>query len=75
MLPDWLVLALGVVILGMIYLDRREIATAWRRPASPWSRDSEEAARSRAPSQPLNLVLGLVLGVAAVVYGVVGLVT
>jgi hypothetical protein len=73
--PDWLVLGLGLVILGMIYADRRGIADAWRSPASPWSRDRDEAMRSRSPSQPVNLMFGLPLGVAAVIYGTIGLVT
>ena len=74
-MPDWLILAVGVTILAMIYSERRSIGPAWRKPARFWSRDSQEAWSSRGPAQPLNLVLGLVLGTAAVVYGVVALVT
>jgi hypothetical protein len=30
--------------------------------------------RSRSPSQPLNVVVGMALGVAAIVYGIVALI-
>jgi len=68
-----LVLAAGVLILGMIWSDRAKIGTAWRRPARFWKRD--EYWESRAPSQPLNVVAGVILGLAAVTYGIVTLVT
>ncbi len=74
-MPDWLILAIGVTILAMIYSERGAIGPAWRQPARFWSRDPQEHLRSRGPAQPLNLVLGVVLGVGAVVYGVVALVT
>jgi hypothetical protein len=73
--PDWLAIVIGLALLGLVWSDRRGIGRAWRRPARFWSRDADEAFRSRAPSQPLNVVLGVTLGVAAIVYGVIGLIT
>ncbi len=75
MLPDWLVLGLGLAILGMIFADRRLIRSAWRRPARWYSRDPDEYMRSRGPAQPLNVLVGLPLGIAAVLYGAIGLLT
>lgn len=73
-MPDWLILMLGLVILAMVISDRRDIPAAWRRPARWWSRDPEEYWRSRAPSQPLHVVLGMILGTGAVVYGAIALI-
>jgi hypothetical protein len=74
-MPDWLPILLGVALLGLVWSDRRRIRNAWRRPARFWARDPVEGFGAQAPSQPLNLALGLVLGIAAIVYGVVGLIT
>ena len=68
-----LILLLGVVMLWMLWSDRGGIKRDWRAPANSWRVD--EAWRSRAPSQPALLVVGTPVAVAAVVYGVVSLVT
>jgi hypothetical protein len=75
-MPDWVVLILGVLILALIFADRHRVRDAWRNPSrwyAVWNFD--ETWDSRAPSQPLSVVLGIVLGVAAIVYGVVGILT
>lgn len=72
--PDWLALVLGIVILWLVFSERRDIAWSWRHPARWWSRDPEEYMRSRSPSQPLNVLVGMALGVAAIVYGIVALI-
>jgi hypothetical protein len=74
-LPGWVGIVIGVAILALVLSDRGGIRAAWRNPARWWSREPGEYWRSRAPSQPLNVVLGLVLGTAAVVYGVLWLVS
>ena len=71
--PNWLVLVLGVVMLWLVWSERHAIASSWRRPARWWRRDADEYIRSRSPSQPLNVVLGVTLGLAAIVYGIVAL--
>lgn len=68
-------LLLGVVVLWLVLSEWRGIAPAWRRPARWWSRDPEEYMRSRSPSEPLNVALGVVLGGAAVIYAIVSLIT
>ncbi|HEX6695733.1 MAG TPA: hypothetical protein VF080_03035, partial [Solirubrobacteraceae bacterium] len=72
---DWLVLLLGLVLLGMVFSERHDVPRAWKRPSSWLTRDPQEAMRSRAPSQPLNAVLGVILGLGAVVYATIALVT
>lgn len=74
-MPGWMALLLGIVVLWLVFDDRRDISAAWRSPARWWSRDPDEYFRSRAPSQPLNVVLGVTLGIAAVVYGLMTLIT
>jgi hypothetical protein len=73
-MPDWLILVFGVVILALVASDRRNIGSAWKNPARWWGWRSDEYWRSRAPSQPLNVLLGLGLGIAAVVYGLLSLI-
>jgi hypothetical protein len=70
---DWLVIVIGVALLVLVWSDRREIGRDWRHPARFWARDPRESFRSRAPSQPLSAILGVVLGIAAIAYGVVAL--
>jgi hypothetical protein len=71
-MPDWAGIVLGVVILAFVYSDRRLIRRAWHGPAR-FSR-GQEAFEARAPSQPGNLAVGVLLGVAAIAYGVYALV-
>jgi hypothetical protein len=71
-MPDWAGIVLGVVVLAFVHSDRRFIRGAWQSPARFWRADEFEA---RTPSQPGNLVAGVLLGVAAIAYGVVALVT
>jgi hypothetical protein len=70
---DWIVLIAGLALLGLTWSDRKNVRQAWKQPARWWR--PREQWDARAPSQPLNLVLGTVLGGAAVVFGVLGLVT
>lgn len=72
---DWLLLSLGLALLALVFLHRRDIPAAWRNPARWWAawRDPAEYMESRSPSQPLNVVLGVGLGMAAVIYAVVSL--
>ncbi len=70
-MPDWAGIVLGVVILAFVYSDRRLIGRAWRNPARFWRAD--EGWEARAPSQPGNAVAGIILGVAAIAYGVYSL--
>jgi len=62
-MPGWMALLLGIVVLCLVFADRRDISAAWRRPARWWSRDPDEGFRSWAPSQPLNVVVGVILGI------------
>lgn len=64
-------IVLGVALLGLVVGDRKNIGSASRKP-SRWFRQ-EEYWDSRSPSQPLNVVLGVGLGLAALIYGVVTL--
>jgi hypothetical protein len=73
--PDWLAIVVGAAVLALVWTDRRDLGSAWRSPAKWWSRDAGESADSRSPAQPLNAVLGVVLGTAAIVYGIVALIT
>ncbi len=72
-MPDWAGIVLGLAILALIFSDRRLIARSWNRPARFWR--PNEMFEARAPSQPGNVVLGLILGVAAIAYGVYSLLT
>jgi hypothetical protein len=73
-MDGWIALLLGIALLGLVISDRGDIRGAWRHPSRWWSRDPAESMRSRVPSQPLNVFLGVVLGSAAVIYGLVVLV-
>lgn len=68
-------LLVGVALLWLVWSDRRDIRRDWKNPAQWWSFKTGEYWRARAPSQPLNAVLGTALGLAAVVYGVIALVS
>lgn len=70
---DWVALIAGVALLGLVWSDRKNVRQAWRKPARWWR--PSEGFDAQAPSQPFNLVAGCVLGVAAVVFGVIGLLT
>ena len=70
-MPDWAGIILGVVILALVFSDRRDIGRAWRRPARFWRAD--EGFEARAPSQPGNALAGVILGLAAIAYGVYSL--
>lgn len=70
-MADWVALLFGLALLSLVIWDRRNIAQAWRQPARWWS--ANEHMDSSAPSQPLNVVLGLLLGGGAVAYGVISL--
>jgi hypothetical protein len=75
LLLDWLAILAGVLLLAFVWSDRRELREAWRQPARWWSRDPLEAFESRTPAQPLNVVVALVLGITAIVFGVLSVVT
>jgi hypothetical protein len=66
-------IAAGLVTIGLVISDRGEIRKNWRQPARWWR--LSESFDARAPSQPGNIVLGIVLGAAAIIYGVVTLLT
>ena len=70
-MADWAILLFGIALLGLVGWDARNIRAAWDRPARWWS--ATEYMDSRRPSQPLNLLLGLLLGLAAITYGLVAL--
>jgi len=72
-MPDWFAIVIGMALLALVASDRRNIGRAWRSPSRWWSRDASEYVDSRRPSQPLNVLLGVVLGTACVLYGVVSL--
>lgn len=74
-MPDWVAIVIGIALLALVASDRRNIGGAWRSPSRWWSRDPAEYLGSRRPSQPLNVLLGLVLGIACVAYGVISLVS
>jgi hypothetical protein len=65
----WIGIAAGALLLGIVLSDRGRIRHAWRAPARWWK--PNEYMDSREPSQPLNVILGLVLGIAALAYGIV----
>lgn len=67
-----LVLLAGVAILWAIWSDRGMIKKNWAAPATFWKRD--EFVESKGPSQPLSVVVGIPLGLAAVTYGLVTLI-
>ena len=71
---DWFAIVLGVGLLALVFSDRGNIGAAWRAPSRWWTRDPAEYVESRRPSQPLNVVLGIGLGVICIVYGVASLV-
>ena len=68
-----LILAAGLLLLYGVWSDRGNIRSAWKQPAAWWRRG--EYLKSRDPAQPLQLVLGTGLGIAAVIYGVVSIVS
>jgi hypothetical protein len=68
----WIGIVVGLFLLGMVFSDRGKMRQAWRSPARWWK--PAEVTDSREPAQPLNVILGLVLGAAALVYGVVTLI-
>jgi hypothetical protein len=70
-MPDWFAIVIGVVLLALVFSDRSRIREAWSSPKSWWK--PSEYWESRSPSQPLNVVLGVVLGVAAIIYGLASL--
>ncbi len=71
---DWLAIVLGAGLLALVFIDRGNIRAAWRAPSRWWTRDPSEYIESRRPSQPLNVVLGIGLGVICIVYWVASLV-
>ena len=74
-MDNWVGIAVGVALIGLVFSDRRDIKRDWHSPARWWSRKPGEYQASRSPSQPLNVVLGLLLGTAAVIWGLIGLLT
>ena len=72
-MSDWMILVVGLALLGLMWSDRKNVRQAWKEPARWWR--PRENFDAQAPSQPFNFVLGCVLGVAAVVFGILGLVT
>lgn len=68
-MTGWLGIVIGVFLLVMVFADRGSIRDSWRSPARWWVR--REYQTSREPSQPLNVILGVVLGLAALIYGIV----
>ena len=70
-MPGWFAIVIGVALLALVLSDRSRIREAWRSPASWWK--PSEYWESRSPSQPLNVVIGIMLGLAAIIYGVVSL--
>jgi hypothetical protein len=64
----------GAALLWAVWSDRGNIRRDWKNPARWWSSKADEQFRSRSPSQPLNVVLGTVLGLGAVVCGILALV-
>jgi hypothetical protein len=72
-MSDWMILIVGLALLGLMWSDRKHVRQAWKQPARWWR--PRENFDAQAPSQPFNFVLGCVLGAAAVVFGIVGLVT
>jgi hypothetical protein len=74
-MADLAILLVGLVVLALIWSERDEITTAWSAPSRWWSRDPQGAFRARAPAQPGNLIIGGILGVAAVIYGALALLT
>jgi hypothetical protein len=75
-MPDVVILLVGLVILALVFADRDRVREAWRRPARWYAfRNPEEVMEARSPAQPGNVLVGIILGAAAVIYGIVGLVT
>ena len=72
-MTGWIGVAAGVFLLGMVVSDRDKIRQAWRAPARWWR--TNEYMESREPSHPLNVILGLGLGIAALTYGIARLVS
>lgn len=68
-MPSFVLILCGLALLWAVWSDRGKIPEAWRQPARWWA-SVEEYGRSREPSQPLNVFLGTVLGLAAVIYGI-----
>lgn len=71
-MTGWIGVVCGLFLLGMVFSDRGKIRQARRSPARWWK--PGEFTESRGPAQPGNVILGVVLGVAALVYGVVTLI-
>lgn len=72
-MPSLVLILCGLGLLWAVWSDRRKIPFAWREPARWWA-SLDEYQRAREPSQPLNVFLGTVLGLAAVGYGIYDLV-
>jgi hypothetical protein len=70
--PGWAGIVIGCALLALVVSDAANISNAWRSPARWWK--PVEYWRSRQPSQPLNIVLGITLGIAALVYGIISLI-
>lgn len=69
--PDWAGIPIGLALLGLVFMERRRAAPVWRNPARRWSPDPEEFLEAGSAAQPLKVVLGETLGLAAFVWGVV----
>ena len=67
-----ILIALGVFLIGTVLWSWRDIRPAWCNPARWWKTD--EYTDSRSAAQPFNVLAGLVLGIAALAYGVVWLI-
>lgn len=72
---NWVGIIVGLGLIALVVSDRSETKRNWSSPAQWWSRNPKEYWTSRGPSQPLNVVLGLFLGIAALSWGVIGLLT
>lgn len=71
-MTGWVGIVIGLFLLGMVFADRGNMRRAWRSPARWWK--PIEVTKSREPAQPLNVVLGVALGVVALAYGIVTLI-
>lgn len=71
-MTGWIGIAVGLFLLAMVFSDRSNMRQAWRSPARWWK--PGEVTESSRPAQPLNVILGLVLSIAALAYGIVTLI-
>lgn len=74
-MPDWMALPLGIVVLCLVFDDRRDDLSGVATSRSMVESRSRRSLPIAGAITAVNVVVGVILGIAAVVYGIMTLIT